>query len=82
MVILITGDGIIENRIIKIPKGLPSSLLIETTNYLNSVIKGRTLKESKKIIYEEIQNDKISIDKVAEKLINEGIACWDDASRK
>ena len=25
---------------------------------------------------------KLSIDKVAEKLINEGIACWDDASRK
>ena len=53
LVILITGDGIIENRIIKIPKGLPSSLLIETTNYLNSVIKGRTLKESKKIINEK-----------------------------
>ena len=82
LVILITEDGIIENRIIKIPKGLPSSLLIETTNYLNSVIKGRTLIESKKIINEEIQNDKLSIDKVAEKLINEGIACWDDASKK
>ena len=25
---------------------------------------------------------KLSIDKVAEKLINEGIACWDDASKK
>ena len=82
LVILITEDGIIENRIIKIPKGLPSSLLIETTNYLNSVIKGRTLVESKKIINEEIQNDKLNIDKVAEKLINEGIACWDDASKK
>ena len=56
--------------------------MIETTNYLNSVIKGRTLVESKKIINEEIQNDKLSIDKVAEKLINEGIACWDDASKK
>ena len=75
LVILITEDGIIENRIIKIPKGLPSSLLIETTNYLNSVIKGRTLVESKKIINEEIQNDKVRINKVAEKLINEGIAC-------
>ena len=82
LVILITEDGIIENRIIKIPKGLPSSLLIETTNYLNSVIKGRTLVESKKIINEEIQNDKVRINKVAEKLINEGIACWDDASKK
>ena len=73
---------LLKTRIIKIPKGLPSSLLIETTNYLNAVIKGRTLEESKKIINEEIQNDKLSIDKVAEKLINDGIACWDDASKK
>ena len=28
------------------------------------------------------KNDKLNIDKVAEKLINEGIACWDDASKK
>ena len=38
LVILITDDGIIENRIISLPKGLPSSMLTETTNYLNSII--------------------------------------------
>ena len=40
------------------------------------------MEESKKIINEEIQNDKLSIDKVAEKLINDGIACWDDGKNK
>ena len=82
LVILITDDGIIENRIISLPKGLPSSLLTETTNYLNSIIKGRTLTQSKKMISEEIKNDKIRIDKLAQKLIDDGIACWDDASKK
>jgi len=82
LVILVTEDGIIENRIIKTPKGLPNSLLVETTNYLNSIIKGRTLKESKEIISNEIRNDTLNINKVAEKLINQGFACWDDASRK
>ena len=82
LVILITDDGIIENRIIYLPKGLPSSLLTETTNYLNAVIKGRTLIQSKKIISEEIKNDKIKIDRLTQKLIDDGIACWDDASKK
>ncbi len=82
LVILITESGIIENRIIKIPKGLPSSLLIETTNYLNSVIKGRTLRESKKILSNQIKSEKKYIDSVTKKLIDQGIACWDDASRK
>ena len=39
---------------------------------------GSYIESSKKIIDEEIQNDKLNIDNVAEKLINDGIACWDD----
>jgi len=82
LVILVTESGIIENRIIEVPKGLPASLLIETTNYLNSIIRGRTLQESKKIISSQIKDDKKYIDKVTKSLIEEGFACWDDASKK
>lgn len=82
LVILITESGIIENRIIRVPKGLPSSLLVETTNYLNSIIKGRSLRESKKIISEEIKDDKRNVDNMTKKLIDQGIACWDNASKK
>jgi heat-inducible transcriptional repressor len=82
LVILVTESGVIENRIIKVPKGLPTSLLVETTNYLNSIIKGRTLKESKKIIRSEIKDDRKYMDKVTKNLIDEGFACWDDASKK
>ncbi len=82
LVILVTENGMIENRIIKIPKGLPSSLLIETTNYLNSITKGKSLFESKKLIKEQIKSDKIRIDKASRKLIDEGFACWDDATKK
>ena len=61
---------------------MPSSILVETTNYLNSIIKGRTLRESKEIISKEIKSDTLNIDNLAEKLINQGFACWDDASKK
>jgi len=82
LVILVTENGMIENRIIKIPKGLPGSLLIETTNYLNSITKGKSLIASKKLIKEQIKSDKIRIDKASRKLIDEGFACWDDATKK
>ena len=49
LVILVTDSGIIENRIIEVPKGLPPSLLIETTNYLNSIIKGKLLRKAEKL---------------------------------
>ena len=82
LVILVTESGMIENRIIKTPKGLPSSLLVETTNYLNSITKGKTLLQSKQIIKDEIKNDRVKIDKASNKLIDEGLACWDDATKK
>ncbi len=82
LVILVTDSGIIENRIIEVPKGLPPSLLIETTNYLNSIIKGKTLEESRELISSQIKNDRRTIDKVTKNLIDKGFACWDDASKK
>tara|TARA_B100000963_G_C22590069_1_gene655042 strand:- start:441 stop:1541 length:1101 start_codon:yes stop_codon:yes gene_type:complete len=82
LVILVTETGIIENRIIEVPKGLPASLLVETTNYLNSIIKGKTLQESKKIIINQIKDDRKHIDKVTKNLIEQGFACWDNASKK
>ena len=82
LVILVTETGIIENRSIEVPKGLPASLLVETTNYLNSIIKGKTLQESKKIIINQIKDDKKYIDKVTKNLIEQGFACWDNASKK
>ena len=82
LVIMISETGLIENRLIKIPKGLPDSVLVEITNYLNSRLKGRTLLESQSIIQEEIKNDRRDLDKVSKKLIDQGIACWADANKK
>ena len=82
LVIMVSETGLIENRMIKIPKGLPGSVLIEITNYLNSKLKGRSLSESQKIIYNEIKTHKEDIDNVSKKLIDQGIACWADVNKK
>ena len=76
LVIMVSENGLIENRLIKVPRGLPSSTLIEISNYLNSVLKGRSLSESQKIIDDEIKTHKEDIDNVSKSLIDQGIACW------
>src|SRR5437660_4526105 len=45
LVVLVAEDGQVENRIINIPPGLPTSALTEASNFLNAHVRGRTLAE-------------------------------------
>ena len=38
---LVGEDGQVENRILDVPAGLPTSALIEAANFLNARIRGR-----------------------------------------
>ncbi|KAB2845712.1 MAG: heat-inducible transcription repressor HrcA, partial [Hyphomicrobiaceae bacterium] len=42
LVVLVSEEGTVENRVIKLPEGLPPASLVEATNYLNSHIQGLT----------------------------------------
>ena len=48
LVVLVAEDGQIENRVLNIPVGLPTSALIEAANFLNARIRGRTLAEAQR----------------------------------
>jgi len=82
LVVMVSDKGLVENRLIKLPKGLPSNTLVEISNYLNSRLKGRSLIESQTIIKEEIKSDRKDLDEVSKKLIDQGLACWADANKK
>ncbi len=82
LVIMVTENGLVENRLIRIPKGLPSSTFTYITNYLNSRLQGRSLSQSKIIIEKEIRDDKRLLDKESKRLIDKGLACWADANKK
>ena len=43
LVIMVSEDGQVENRVIETPPGLPVSALSEARNYLNARLRGRTL---------------------------------------
>ena len=47
LVVLVAEDGQVENRVLNIPAGLPTSALIEAANFLNARVRGRTLAEVK-----------------------------------
>ncbi len=47
LVVLVAEDGQVENRLLNLPPGLPTSALTEATNFLNSRIRGRTLAEAR-----------------------------------
>jgi transcriptional regulator of heat shock response len=47
LVVLVGEDGQVENRVLTLPPGVPSSALMEATNFLNARIRGRTLAEAR-----------------------------------
>src|ERR1700722_12340245 len=43
LVVMVTEDGLVENRVIEVRLGLPPSALISATNFLNARLIGRTI---------------------------------------
>ena len=76
LAVLVAENGGVENRIIEIPRGLPTSALIEAANYLNAHFRGRTLAEARIELERQHEERRREIDKLTERVISAGIATW------
>ena len=76
LVVLVNGDGLVENRIIDVPVGTPPSALVEAGNYLNARLVGRTLEEARLEILNEISDRRARLDKLTSDLVETGLATW------
>lgn len=76
LVVMVTEDGLVENRVVEVPLGLPSSTLVTASNYLNGRILGRTLGEAKAEIMAEIEDQKSRLDALTAKLVEAGLATY------
>jgi len=76
LVILVTEDGLVENRVIEAPLGIDAATLTMATNYLNRQIAGRSLAEAQSQIEQEMQQRRAEIDELTQKLIKAGLAVW------
>lgn len=74
LVILVSEDGAIENRILDLPRGLPPSALMEAANYLNAHIRGRTLAELRTEIQASQGEIERELDELTAKLVSAGLA--------
>jgi len=74
LVILVSEDGQVENRIIDTPPGLPVSALVEAGNYLGARLRGRNLDTARAEILAELDGEKRELDALTAKLVAEGLA--------
>jgi heat-inducible transcriptional repressor len=76
LVVLVSEDGQVENRVLKIPAGLPSSALVEASNFLNARIRGKTLAELRAELETALQADRAELDQLTQKIVAAGFASW------
>jgi heat-inducible transcriptional repressor len=76
LVVMVTAAGVVENRVIDVPMGMPASSLVEATNYLTARLVGRTLAEAARNIRGELLAQRAELDELTGKVVEQGLAVW------
>src|ERR1700754_4201762 len=76
LVVLVAEDGQVENRVLTLPPGVPTSSLTEASNFLNARIRGRTLAEARLELETALAEDRAELDQLTQKVIAAGLASW------
>lgn len=82
LAVLVGEAGAVENRIIDVPRNLPTSALVEAANYINAHFVGRTLAEARRELEAQREERRREIDKLTEKVIAAGVATWSGAAEE
>jgi len=81
LVVIVAANGVVENRVVEVPRGLPPSALIEASNYLNARLAERTLDEARDAIQDDLESDRSQLDALSRKVVAAGLATWSDDER-
>jgi heat-inducible transcriptional repressor len=81
LVVLVAGDGHVENRVIEIPPGVPPSALQQAGNYLNARLSGRPLAEVRRVVAEEMAANRTELDALSAQVVEAGLATWTGEGR-
>ena len=85
LVVLVSEDGQVENRLLMLPADVPTSALVEATNFLNARVRGETLGEVKAELEQALTAARAELDELTQKIVAGGLASWsggDSAERK
>jgi heat-inducible transcriptional repressor len=81
LVVMITVDGLVENRVIEVPPGIPSSALVSAGNYLSAKVAGRTLDEARAELARELETSRAELGELTQQLVEAGLAVWGGMGR-
>lgn len=76
LVVLVNENGLVENRVIEVPMGLPGSTLQMASNYLNARLTGRTLEEARQEVRREVEEHQTELDELSRHVVEAGLATW------
>ncbi len=82
LVVIVTQSGVVENRVIDVPMGLPPSSLVEASNYLTAHLVGRSLSDAAREIRDQMVGARAELDELTRKVVNEGLANWAGEERE
>jgi heat-inducible transcriptional repressor len=74
LVVLVSEDGQVENRLLALPPGLPASALVEATNFLNARLEGRTIVELRSELEAQRSQVASELDEITARLVEAGLA--------
>ncbi|MGF1658119.1 MAG: heat-inducible transcriptional repressor HrcA [Rubrimonas sp.] len=76
LVVLVTEDGTVENRLFAPPAGMTPSAMREAANFLNATLQGRTLAEAAEAVTAAIAARRAELDALAADMVERGLAVW------
>jgi heat-inducible transcriptional repressor len=82
LVVMVTEDGLVENRIIEVPLGVPPSTLVQASNYLNARLVGHTIEEAKAQLATDTESQRAQLDELTQKVVQAGLASWAGGGEK
>ncbi len=76
LAVIMTQDGLVENRVIEFDSFFSQETLKQASNYLTHILSGKTLSEARTLLSSELHEHQKQLDKLAKSAIKEGFAVW------
>jgi len=76
LVVVVSDNGMVENRVINLPVGVDVSALNEAGNYLTARLGGRSLVEAAETIEQEMTAEQGELDSLTKRVVQAGLATW------
>lgn len=76
LVVLVSGSGMVENRVIELPFPTPPTTLSMAANFINAHLSGGSLGDVLLAVQEEITHHRHELDTLTAKVVQAGLAIW------